>query len=221
MFLLMPKTDSKSRRCWHVMTVLMLVVGIISIQFSGFQSVRAEEEEFPTIETRFTLGLDWLITLNTTTMDHMLNYPGSLIHPITQVRVTYFTFDGRKQTWSKGKIYQDLWFSNGRPVGCRRYTRLPFQNGSYGAIYVARTRDCVNQTRALDGTIVRLFLDLALNNSVISSVVLPLEICDNAASDLGSFNFYQATMITAGRLLMLHFQSYPRNFDKYFVHIVK
>lgn len=220
MFSLFTESDLKSRRYWRSITVLMLSVGIIFFQSCWLQA-RADELEFPTIETRFIIGLNWLITLNTTTMDQMLNYPGSLIHPITQVRVVYFTFDGRKQTWSRGKIYEDLWFSNGRPVGCRRYTRLPFQYGSYGAIHVAHTRDCATQTRALDDTIVRLFVDLALNNSVISSVVLPLEICDNAASDLGSFNFYQATIISAGRLLMLHFQSTPRNFDKYFVHIVK
>ncbi|CAN5294602.1 hypothetical protein BH10CYA1_BH10CYA1_28700 [soil metagenome] len=65
---------------------------------------------------------NWLVSLNTTVLDHMLDYPGSLIHPITQIRVMVHNRDRRTQVWSKGQIYEDLWFSNGRPLNLFRDT---------------------------------------------------------------------------------------------------
>jgi len=199
--------------------VLSLAVCFSQLFVSG--NAVADDTDFPAIERRFIMGADWVLSLNTTVLDHMLDYPSSLIHPITQIRVTYFTRDQRTQTWSKGQKYEDLWFSSGRPIGSRRYAQLPFANGSYGVIYVVRNKDCYNQTKALDDTILRLYLDLMRVSCVISSVVMPLEICDNAASDLGGFNFYHATIITAGRSILLHFQSSPIKFDQYFVYTVK
>lgn len=187
--------------------------------FSG--KATADETDFPAIEKRYVMGSDWLLTLNTTVLDRMLDYPSSLMHPITQIRVIYFTRDSRTNSWSKGRFYEDLWFSSGRPIGSRRYARLPFENGSYGAIYTVRTKDCGNQTKAIDDCVLRLFLDLSRAQCVISSVILPLEICDNAASDLGTFNFYPATLVTAGRCILLHFQSSPIGFDKYYYYTIK
>ncbi len=167
------------------------------------------------------MGCNWLISLNTTVLDHMLDYPGSLIHPITQIRVMYYIRDRRTQGWSKGQIYEDLWFSSGRPIGSRRYTSLPINSGSYGVMYLVRTKDCANQTKAIDDCVMRLYLDLMNLNCVLSSVVMPLEICDNAATDLGLFNFYRAKVLSGGRYLLLHFLSSPMSFDKYYMYTYK
>lgn len=202
-------------------SLLVLCFASLLIQFAVSTRASADELEFPPIERRITMGSNWLLSLNISTLDNMLNYPGSLIHPITQVRVILYTHDFRTQSWSKGQIYEDLWFSNGRPVGSRRYLRLQLPPGSYGNIYVVRTKDCSSQTKALDDTILRLFVDLVRLNSILSAVVLPQDICDNAASDLGIFNFYPANIIGAGKMLMLHFQSTPMSYDKYFVYTVK
>lgn len=200
---------------------LLLCFGVIAAQLFDCRPVNADETEFPPIERRFVMGSSWLISLHTSTLDNLLNYPGSAIHPVTQVRVMFFTREARSQNWGKGKIYEDLWFTSGKPIGCRRHMSLPIQPGSYGTIYVARTKDCASQTKALDNTILRLFVELYRGNSIITSVVLPAEICENASTDLGSFNFLQAAIITTGRTMMLHFQSSPMGFDRYFTYTVK
>lgn len=191
-------------------------------QFVFTLTAFAGELDMPAIEKRYLMGSDWVLVMNTSTLEKMLDYPSSQIHPITQVRIVYFLRDRETQNWGQGKLYEDLWFApGGRPIGSRRYARLPFQMGSYGVIYAARSKDCFNQTRALDDTVLRLYLDLNRLSCVIASVVLPQEICDNAASDLGTFNFYPATMITAGRAILLHFQSSPIAYDKYFIYTIK
>lgn len=210
----------KNVRTRRVLMILLCLFACWSQLFTTGNAI-ADETDFPTLEPRYSMGCTWLISLNTTVLDHMLDYPGSLIHPITQIRVMYYLRDQRTHGWTKGEKYEDFWFSSGRPIGCRIYRNLPIPSGSYGVMYVARTKDCGNQTRAIDDSILRLYLDLMSLNCVLSSVVLPQEICDNAASDLGAFNFYRASIINGGRYLLLHFLSSPMGFDKYYMYTYK
>jgi len=200
--------------------LVVLALSVCSAQLFVSSIAAADDTEFAGlgIEPRFTMGSDWVLTLTATVLDHMLDYPSSSLHPITQIRVTSYIRDQRTRGFSKGQIYEDLWFSNGRPIGSRRYMRLPFASGSYGVVHVVRNKDCYSQTKAFDDTILRLFLDLMRFRCVISTVVMPLEICDNAATDLGTFNFYHATVISTTRSILLHFQSSPMKFDKYYVY---
>jgi hypothetical protein len=210
----------QTARAHRAIMLVALSFSVIVAQLFDCRKAFADEADFPPIERRFVSGSSWVLSLNTTTLDNLLNYPGSAIHPITQVRVFFYTRDPHSQNWGKGKLYEDLWFSSGKAIGCRRHINLPVQPGTYGTIYVARTKDCASQTKALDGTVVRLFVELYRSNSVITSVVWPAELCENASTDLGSFNFLQAAIISTGRILMLHFQSSPMGFDRYFTYTV-
>jgi hypothetical protein len=172
--------------------------------------------DFPTIDRRYTMGSDWVLSLNITKLNKMFVYPGSTLYPLIQVRVSYFTRDPNTHLWSSGQVYEDLWFHNGMPIGCKRYTRLPFKYGSYGVITLLPTQDGFEQTKSVDDTVLRLYMDLTRLNCIISSTVLPLAICDNAATELGYFNFYRATMVTAGTVILLHYVSTPQGFDNYY-----
>jgi hypothetical protein len=154
-------------------------------------------------------------------MKTLLKYQGSSLNPITRVRVQCYLRDLKTRRWSNAQTYEDLLFCNGMPVACKRYIELPIGLGSYGTIAVRRTDESAEQTRAIDDAVLRLELDTVLKNAVVSSILMPLEICQFAANDFGSLNFYPTKSFTAGTTVLLHLQSTPAGFNQYLTLRVK
>lgn len=217
------RKHSRYQRKWLWAFPVILFVLMFCMQVPVWSGAPTDDEmSLPFLEKRYTMGADFILALNVTSLDYMLNYPGSTLRPVTQVRVMYFQRDPQtKQFTQQGQLYEDLWYSSGRPIGCRRYMKLPVQPGAYGAIALLRSKDAGNNTRAADNLALRLFCELSTIRCSVTAFIMPLEYCDNAGSDLGSFGFYNTSSVTAGRVLLLHLSSTPYGFDKYFQYTVK
>jgi hypothetical protein len=204
------------RRNFRSTLLLLLVCCLGWSQMFVLASAFTDEEEGAPLDRQYTLFSDWVLMMDVRVLDRFLNYNGSTVHPITQVHVSCFVRDFKTGKWGGKQSYEDLWFHDGIAIGCHRYQELPVRSGSTGIIAIRPTKDGATQTKALDDAMLHLLLDVELINSVVSRVLLPLDICDNASSDLGAFNFYQAKMLTGGAVILLHLQSLPQGFDKYF-----
>jgi hypothetical protein len=135
---------------------------------------------------------DWVITADTTTMKNFLNYPGSGLHPLSKVKVTYRLTSrfGRQRASFDPVWYEDLWYHDCKPVGCRKVHTLDVESGQQGVIHFRQSKDIAQNHCAVANATVRLLLDTGLKSAMLSIVIVPGEIFDQVKSDLGQFNFF-------------------------------
>jgi len=158
---------------------------------------------------------NWVILVRSTKMPNYLKYPGSQVFPLTQVRFSYLKWLGANTVGPN--LYEDLWYHSGLPIGCRRYNLLPIDKFDLGTIFVQPNSDTSADTRALANAIIRIAVDLNLQQIEPSAVIVPQEMCQQLVSDLGSFGFHQRT-VHSGAQASIHLVSNPRVFDEYLYH---
>ncbi|MBS1955385.1 MAG: hypothetical protein JST89_14465 [Cyanobacteria bacterium SZAS-4] len=134
---------------------------------------------------------DWVITADTSGMKNFLNYPGSGLHPVSKVKVSYRLTPrfGRERS-SETVTYEELWYHECRPIGCRKMHQLGLEAGEQGVIYFRPARDVGDSHCAVANAMVRLILDAGLRRAMVGGVYIPAEIFDQVKSDLGQFNFF-------------------------------
>lgn len=164
-------------------------------------------------ETDAIKRCDWVVLVRATKLPNYLNYPGSQLYPITEVRCSYLKWANNA---ALGPIhYQDLWYHSGLPVGVHRYTKLPIDKFDMGMIYVQPSPDISDaDTRALADAIIRMQLDLSLNNYIVTAVLVPDQMCQQLVSDFGSIGFHKRTSLS-GPLASVHVVSNPILYDEY------
>jgi hypothetical protein len=156
---------------------------------------------------------DWVVLVRANKLPKYLNYSGSKLYPITAVRCSYMK-------WTNGTAvgpihYQDLWYHSGLPVGVHRYAKLPIDKFDMGIIYIQASQDNSDaDTRSLADAIIRMELDLGLNNFVVKAVLVPEQMCQQLASDFGSIGFHQRSSLS-GPLASIHLVSNPISYDEY------
>lgn len=135
---------------------------------------------------------DWVLYLELNTMKGYLNYPSSQLWPMVSVKVSYRVNPrlAAAGTPNKAVPYEELWYHEGRPIGCRRYTTLPIKKGWQGAVCISPTPDAAVQSPALANSIVRLLLDVSLINNVLTVVLVPPQTTSLISNDLGRFKFF-------------------------------
>ncbi len=135
---------------------------------------------------------DWVITADTTSMKNFLKYQGSELHPLSKVKVTYRLTSrfGRQRASFDPVWYEDLWYHECKPVGCRKAHTLGVESGQQGVIHFRQTKDIAENHCAVANATVRLLLDTGLKSAMLSSVIVPVEIFDLVKGDLGQFNFF-------------------------------
>jgi hypothetical protein len=135
---------------------------------------------------------DWVITADTTTMKKFLQYPGSGLYQVSKVKVSYrLTARFARERVSYDPVaYEELWYHDCRPIGCRKTHQLGVESGQQGIIYFPPKGDISNNHCAVANTIVRLILDTGLKSAMLSGVIVPEEIFEQVQSDLGQFNFF-------------------------------
>ena len=133
---------------------------------------------------------DWVIHLTPETHKEYLNYTGSRLHPITNVKA-YFRVTPRLAPGHVDKTahYEDLWYHDATPIGCRRYSQLTISNGWQGAVCLDGNDSAMENTGALANAIVRLMLDAALRTGSTTVALVPPGMVQQISNELGRFNF--------------------------------
>lgn len=155
---------------------------------------------------------DWVIFVRSTTLPNYLSYPGSQLCPMTQVRITYWKDLGASTSGTNR--YEDLWYHSGLPVGCRRYNLLKMTPHNLGTIFVQPSADAQTATRALANAIIRLSVDLNLQQLDPTAVIVPEQIYLQLAGEFGHFGFHQRS-VQSGPQTSIHLVSNPTVYDQY------
>lgn len=135
---------------------------------------------------------DWVVYLNAKSVARFLDYPSSSLNPIVNVEVNCrMTPRITRNTSNDQTHYEDLWYHESQPIGCRRFCKLPFKEGLQGAICVSSTEDSFNNPAPIANAIVRLLLDVYANTDMLVVVLAPPSQESAICDQLGQFKFYR------------------------------
>jgi hypothetical protein len=113
---------------------------------------------------------NWVVTIDTEEIPGQFQYAGSTLRPLVLARVSYARTDG-----SDAEPYENLWFCDGKPFGLERFNNLNVGKGQGVALRITH-KSIVPQpweNKAAAKSIVRLLLDVRINNSMLQTVILP------------------------------------------------
>ncbi len=147
-----------------------------------------------------------------------LRYPGSRLNPITQLRVTCSSFQRgitNRSDSTPAEVYEEFWYHEETPIGLRRYRSLDLKSNQIGAIFLGGRG---NNAAAAAKVLLRLAIELDLQQLSPSLVVVPLDKYDLIASELGRYSFFPRMSASSGRQFSIHLRSNPyrKNKDEYF-----
>jgi hypothetical protein len=161
---------------------------------------------------------DWVMVLDVTQKPNYLKYPGSKLCPITQVRVSYLDCLGKLP--ARAVLYEDLWYHDGQPIGCRRYSQMTIkQFDRRGTIFLKPGKDASANTPAVANAIVRLTVDLNVHDVSAAAVIVPEEVHRQLISDFSALSFFKRP-VQSGAQVNIRLVSNPRVFDEYLYYKV-
>jgi hypothetical protein len=144
-------------------------------------------------DSYMALRYDYFFSVKANELKQFMNYRGSKLYPITRLAVAY-TYNPRNEPKmaTKDQPYENLWYLEGAPVGCRRIAPLKIAPGSKGAIMLMPGSNLAAQAEV--DAIVRLMLDSALLRSLCDVVVVPKDAFETIYSAFSSFGFYEVNV---------------------------
>lgn len=159
------------------------------------------------LETEF----DWAMFVEAKEVKHYLSYEGSLLKPLTKVRIYYRVFP------HPAKVYEDLWYSKDALIGLRRQNKLNIKKGKIGIVVVGKAKTRSDHSPALANALVVLALDLQFRQIVKSVVLVPLEQYDQITANLANYRFlHQTEPPEEGKQMSIHIRSSPGGKDEYY-----
>jgi hypothetical protein len=122
------------------------------------------------------LTYHWMFQLETKELPKQFEYQGSTLKPVDKVEATY----SPAKNEADKKVYEYLWYHDGKPLGLERSKKFDLPQGDGIAIRVRHNTDpsTTGEKKAVANAILRIALDAYLNKNSTSLVKLPL----------GSFN---------------------------------
>lgn len=170
---------------------------------------------------KYESNADWVLSLSTKPMSDYLKFPKSPISPLVNVEVSYKVRNG-EGNWGKTRIYETLWYHDGKPKGLRRHEKLTLGKDTHGVIRIKRTGEAGQELKALTNTVLRLLPDVYLNHASLTVAMYPRDLCERADSELSTFRFYRVKKTTGDiETLTLHVVSDTDNsngFDRYYYY---
>lgn len=187
--------------------------------FTSSQTSLAEESAQPRSPEEVSAGGNaWQIFLRAHVLKDYANYKGCSLAPITEVEITYRTRDRKEWTWQTVRKYENLWFSGGKAIGCKRYEKIELPPLAIGNIVMERSPETGEHLDEIASSIVRLVLDLHVGNLELDGAVIPDEYYDQLGTAMGHMRFYPKTIITDERGLLLRLFAFPTGRETYFYY---
>jgi hypothetical protein len=125
---------------------------------------------------------DWTVTISTQRLDTYLGYVGSPLAPI--IRTTIYCNQADQSIH-----YEDLYYSNGQAIGCRRFHSLGPTPGTAGVIAINLSSNDQPQSCAAANAAIRAYLDLYLQKSAVKKITISAASVDNLIQGLQQCGF--------------------------------
>lgn len=178
----------------RALRALSIVAAFVLALSASCSSTRAQgsDDEDDFSESTINQRYDWVINADTTSMKDFLKYPGSGLHPASKIKVRYRLTPrlGREHISYAPVAYEELWYHECRPIGCRKTHTLDLPSGQQGIILFSPGNEIGSNHCSVANAAVRLILDAGLKQAMVSAVFVPIEIFEQVKSDLGQFNFF-------------------------------
>jgi hypothetical protein len=133
---------------------------------------------------------DDVIVLDCEERPNHLKFSGSKLNPLVRVRVSV-RCDTKNNQFASETKYQDLWFHQADPVGCKRFITNPVKERHEIGIFLKQGADNMNDTEiaACASALIRLRLEANLNKNQILTVRIPNNIFERLKIELAKQNF--------------------------------
>ena len=174
-----------------------------------------EITDAPYLEREF----DWAMFVDVQDGKDYLNYRGSLLHPLTKVRVHLQTFarlSGSSGVPEPAKMYDQLWYHKGMPIGSRRQCQLQIPKHHAGAIVISQASLEPDHALAAANASLRLILDLHFKQIHASTILVPKERYDLIVSGFEHYRFLRGISPVDGKQMSINLRSYPTGRDETF-----
>lgn len=138
---------------------------------------------------------DHLFEVTTEEYKDFISYPSSGLQSVVKVSVSFQTWDERKPF-----DYEDYWYANQRPIGCRRHKTLSWPGGKMVLIYVRHKNKNPSETEidASANVIARLLVLISVKDEFLHHVVVPASSLESIAEALRQYHFIQGPLYVDG-----------------------
>jgi hypothetical protein len=109
---------------------------------------------------------DWQMTISASSLQQYLDYPGSSLHNVSDMKIAWAQPAGKASN-----PYEDLWYSESTPIGCKRWQALGITPGTGGVVRILNTNPA--ESGAVANAVLRICLDLALTKCMLKYIVVP------------------------------------------------
>ncbi len=131
---------------------------------------------------------DDVIELQCDEQKNYINFNGSRLNPVTKINVSC-RLDTKHDKLAPLKEYEDLWYCQSDPIGCKKLHPLAVKSRDQVAILVINERLNDAEIAALATALVALRLELSLNRNLIAVVRIPNETLAPLVDQLRKQNF--------------------------------
>lgn len=201
---------------------LIIVLTAMLLSFIPVKPALAAANEGDFGETNLNINNDWIIYVDVERKKQLFSNPGSKLGPITNLRVSWrkTTRVSADEEDLKTRVYEDLWYHNGKAIGSHRLNKLTIERNKRGAIYVRSTADASAEPRAVANAIIRVFTQSLLKESIVTAVIVPRDMFREVAAELGHFGFFAEVegVETPGIQTSMYVTSNPPGMDVYMLY---
>jgi hypothetical protein len=162
-------------------------------------------------DAEMDLRYDWVITVKVDNSNY-LSYPKSTLKPLTKLQITYRLnprFIANIPTAGQNINYEELWYHSSQVVGSRRLHELSIPPTYQGAVRIVPSPAVVDNHGAIAGAIVRMTLDVVLQNCKMSIAFVPTSVFAEVVDDLSRFRFGTSQGTSNSEPILLQLYSNP------------
>ncbi len=157
------------------------------------------------VATASSVSSDWTVSISTSHMDKVLNYPDSNLQPLIKASITFEQGlpeygDEEKALEKAGYIteedvantlYENIYYAQSQAIGLHRYKELGIRPGTPGNIKIKVSDGPfrVEEANAAANATARIFLDAAVKKSALKSIVVPRDDFDLFIIGLQRYGF--------------------------------
>jgi hypothetical protein len=129
---------------------------------------------------------DWVLKIQPSEMSNYAQYRGTKLTPVSKVKVSF-----RAHGAGTFNNYEELWYANGKALGCNRTTKLTVDRNSRGAIVVDLSKKFDTAPAAMAHAIARLTVETGLQSASVVAVVVEEDSIQPLSSQLKKYGFTQ------------------------------
>jgi len=117
---------------------------------------------------------DWIITIETEEQKEYFTYRGTALATVTRARASYQQGDAASADTTR---YEDLWYSQGKPLGLERVHSLDLRPGDQIGIRIKHKTSRVPdyEAYAAANAVLRILMDAYLNGNQVTAVLAPAD----------------------------------------------